>query len=360
MSVINSGYQRGVGVIRFREKSGQFGNMVAETFDTYGPKVIIATKGKIPRDTQSRCVEIMMQRAPRGKEYPDYAARWDEANPRTEVPYRIEKLERIRELMAIFRLKYGSEIRRISGKAGWRDELDHTGAFSTLRNRDLEIFKPLIILCLKYKPEWTDLVAKYITAFTDMRIKVEHSKETTVLFALRRLWQLVEENGGNHWLNEEIQVSFEETEEDGQIMWVSASTVRYVIENYGIGSIEEFGTRYVESTIGRIFSEFGFVGTKRHTKGNLRKIKTSRLADRCLNYLGVRLSDREALSQQEKMDILSTKLMREGEVEFDELLELFNGKVTEKELKTILKQMRTNGDITATSSDGKGVITWMG
>ena len=179
MSVINSGYQRGVGVIRFRERSGQFGNMIAETFDTYGPKVIIATKGRIPRDTQSRCVEIMMQRAPRGSEYPDYAARWDEANPRTEVPYRIEKLEKIREMMAIFRLKYGAEIKKISGKSRWRDELDHTGAFASLRNRDLEIFKPLIILCLKYKPEWTDLVAKYIREFVEMRAKTEHSEETT-------------------------------------------------------------------------------------------------------------------------------------------------------------------------------------
>ena len=359
MSVINSGYQRGVGVIRFRERSGQFGNMIAETFDTYGPKVIIATKGRIPRDTQSRCVEIMMQRAPRGSEYPDYAARWDEANPRTEVPYRIEKLEKIREMMAIFRLKYGAEIKKISGKAKWRDELDHTGAFASLRNRDLEIFKPLIILCLKYKPEWTDLVAKYIREFVEMRAKTEHSEETTVLFALRRLWQLVEEGKGTHWLNEETQVSFDETEEDGQIMWVSASTIRYVIENYGVGSIEEFG-RHVESKIGRILSEFGFVGTKRSNKGNLRKIKTSKLADRCINYMGVRLSGTNELSQQEKMESITRVLRREGEIDFDELLESFNGAISEKELKHILKKMRTEGTLAATSSDGKGRIIWNG
>lgn len=360
MSVINAGYQRGVPVIRFREKSGQFGNMVAEKFYPYGPKVIITTKGKIPRDTRSRCVEIIMQRAPRGSEYPDYSARWDEDNPKTDRPYRIEKLEKIREMAVIFRLKYGSEIKKISGKSNWRDELDHTASFVGLRNRDLEIFKPLIILCLKYKPEWTELVAKYIREFVEMRVKVEYSPETTVLYALRKMWQMVEENNGVLNFEDGGRIIFEDTEADGQVMWTTAKMIRYVIEQYGVGNIEEFGTKYVESKIGRILSEFGFLGTKRAYGGNLRMIRTSRLAEKCITYLGTRLSGNEDLSQQERMDTLAKKLRNVGEIDFEELFGFFNAKMTEDQLITDLKHLRTNGMIATGSKDGKGKVTWMG
>ena len=359
MSVINAGYQRGVPVIRFKEKSGQFGNMIAEKFYPYGPKVIVVTKGRIPRDTQSRCLEIMMQRAPRGSEFPDYAARWDEANPATDVPYRLEKFDKIREMAVIFRLKYGSEIKKISGKSNWRDELDHTGSFVGLRNRDLEIFKPLLILCLKYKPEWTELVAKYIKGFTEMRIKIEHSPETTVLYALRKMWQMVDQNNGKLDLEDGGSIVFEELETDGHVMWASAKMVRWVIEEYGVGEIGEFG-RNPESRIGLIFNNFGFIGTKRAYGGNLRKIKTPKLAEKCFTILGTRLSGDNDLSHQERMETIVKKIRKVGEIEFDELKELFNGKISEEVLTGDLKSLRNKGKITTSSSGGKGKITWMG
>ena len=100
-----------------------------------------------------------------------------------------------------------------------------------------------------------------------MRERTTHSPENTVLYALRKMWQLIDEGNGL-WLSlgeddTGTQIDFEETEADGQIFRVSAKMIRHIIEEHGIGTIEEFGTRYVESTIGRILSEFGFVGAKR-------------------------------------------------------------------------------------------------
>ena len=360
MSVINSGYQRGVPIIRFRETGGQFGNMKAEFFQTYSPKVIIATQLSIPKDTQSRCVEVQMQRAPKGDEHPDYADRWGRKKPGSKKLERLQQLEDIREMSAIFRLKYGQEIKDYAENPKWREELDHTGAFKELRNRQLEIFKPLIILCLKYKPEWTDLVSKYIHEFIEMRERTTHSPENTVLYALRKLWQLVDEESGTYWLDDEQQVSFDDTEADGQVMWVSAKMIRFVIENHGIGAIEEFGSKHVESNIGRIFSEFGFVGTKRTKHGNLRMIKTSKLADRCLNYIGIRLSEDYELSQQERIDLLQRIIRTEGEIDYDELLDLVNGKMTEEELLAALRHLRKQGTISTSSTEGKGRIMWCG
>ena len=359
LAVINCGYQRDVPVIRFKEKGGQFGNMMAEFFDTYSPKVIITTQDGIPRDTKSRCVEIQMQRAPKGGK--DYADRWGRKNPKTNKSERLERLEKIRDMAAIFRLKYGMEIKDYAEKPKWREELDHTGAFKELRNRQLEIFKPLVILCMKYKPDWTDLVAKYVHEFTKMRERVTHSRENTVLYALRKMWQLIEK--GNYWMDDGeedggTQIEFEETEADGIVFWVSAKNIRFIIENHGIGTIEEFGTKYVESTIGRIFSEFGFVGTKRTNKGNLRMIKTSRLAERCLTYLGIRLSENYELSQEERIALLTKILTLQREIDYEDLLEEVNGSIEDDDLLADLKHMRTKGLIITSGKDGKGKILW--
>jgi len=276
----------------------------------------------------------------------------------------LERLAKIRELAAIFRLKYGREIKNISRSSKWRDELDHTGAFKELRNRQLEIFKPLAILCMKYKPEWTDLTSKYIHKFAEMREKTGSSPEATVLYALRKLWELVDDehrHGRSFFTDDEQEVCFEDNEADGQVMYVSAKLIGYVIENHGIGTIEEFGRTAASqhSHIGRIFSEFGFVGTRRERGGNFRMIKTTKLADRCLTYLGIRLSQDYELSQQEIMDLLAKTLRNEREIEYDALKELVIGKMTEDQLLSCLKKMRTRGEITTTSSNGKGMITWM-
>lgn len=360
-SVLNSGYQRGVGVIRFKEKSGRFGNMAAETFDTYGPKVIIVTKGNLPRDTESRCLPIGMQRVPKGS--PKFSSRWEVANPKTGRPLRVETFEKIREMAVIFRLKYGSEIKKIAGMSNWRDELDHTGAFRHLENRELELFKPLLVLCLKYMPQWTDEVKAYIENFLEVRGKMTYSPETTVLYALRKLWQLVNnehQNGQSFWLDDGIQISFDETKEDGQFMWVSASIIRNIIETRGIGSIEEFGSKYVESKIGHILKKFEFYGKRRVGKGNYRMITTSLLSKRLTTYTGATLMGEEELTQQDRIDLLAQILMAEKEIEYDSILDMVNGKITEDDLKTALKHMRTDGTIITSSSDGKGEITWCG
>lgn len=355
LSVINSGYQREGGqVIRFKEKGGQFGNMEAVFFDTYSPKVIITTHLSIPRDTQSRCAEIIMQRAPR--DGPDYADRWGQRKKGKKSKERVMRLQKIREMAALFRFKYGREIKDLAENSAWRDELDHAGAFTGIRNRHLEIFKPLVILCLKYHPEWADTIAKYITEFMEMRERIGHSPENTVLYAMRKMYQLIV--SGNEWLNDDLQMIMEESESDGQIMWVTAKMIRTVIEDYDIGTVEEFGKR-PESRIGMILNEFGFVGSKRDKKGNQRRIKVSRLSERCLNYLGIRLTDDYSLSQQEEMDLVCNLMKKNRDMFFDDLADEVSGKIEEDRLRSIIKHFRTIGWLITESSEGKGKISWM-
>jgi hypothetical protein len=359
LSVINSGYQRGVPVYRFKDSGKGFGNMKPEAFDSYSPKVIITTQASIPRDTQSRCAEIMMQRAPKGSESVDYSDRWTRTKKGTNITEREIWLANIRRSAALFRLKYGMEIKALAENENWRTELDHTGAFKDLRNRHLEIFKPLVVLVLKYKPEWADITAKYIREYIAMREKVTYSKEITVLWALRKLYQLVDDNNGEYSMPEEGNVCFDSTDAEGKMMWVTATHIRIIIEENGLGTTEEFG-KYPESKIGRILTEFGFVGTTRVGRGNLRKIKVSRLSERCLNYLGVKLADEQELSQQEQMSLIA-KIMREKQnLDIDELIELLNGRMTKEQVNATIKTMRTNGVVAASAQGGKGKITWFG
>ena len=358
MSVLNSGYQRGSKVYRFKDSGGGkgFGHMKPEGFDCYAPKIIVTTQAGIPRDLQSRCLELMMQRAP---SEPDYEARWNEVVKGTNKLVRDVWANKIRQDMILFRLKCAMEIKSYAEHENWRTELDHTDAFKTLRNRFSEIFKPLAILTLKYKPEWTDWLSKYANDFIAMRGQVTYSQEFTVLWALRKAYQLVDGNNGEYPMQDDVSIRFEDNEVEGQRMWVSAKHLRIIIEAHNLGSIEEF-SKNPESKIGRILTEFGFVGTTRVTGGNLRLIKTSRLSKRCLTYLGVKLSDDLELTQQEQMTLLAKVLQEHKEIEFDALFDALDGKMTQEQIIHCVKVMRTNGVINATGKDGKGKITWFG
>jgi hypothetical protein len=359
VSVLNSGYQKGSKVYRFKDASGGkgFGHMKPEGFDSYAPKIIITTQAGIPRDLQSRCLELMMQRAP---SEPDYEARWNETVKGSIKLVRDVWADKIRKNMVLFRFKYGMEIKALAEHEGWRSELDHTDAFKSIRGRNSEILKPLAILCLKYKPEWTDLLSKYANDFIAMRGQVTYSPKITVLWALRKAYQLTDYSGGEYPMQDMVPIRFEETPTEGQVMWIGAKHIRLIIEQHELGSVEELG-KNPESKIGFILTDFGFVGTpKRVTGGNIRKIKTSRLTERCLNYIGMKLSDDVELSQQEQMELMTKTLRERGEVELESLYDILNGKMTEEQIKHCVKVMRTNGVVAATAQGGKGKITWFG
>jgi len=356
LSVINSGYQKGLYVYRFKDSGKGFGNMKPEAFESYSPKVIITTQSSIPRDTQSRCAEIMMQRAPLDSAYSE---RWNQKDKGSNKTVREIWLERIRKNAAIFRLKHGMEIKQLAEEGNWKQELDHTNVFDKLSNRHLEIFKPLVVLCLKYKPEWSDITAKYIREFIEMRKTVSYSKEMTVLWALRKAYELAEFNGGQHIIGDESPIKIEMTETEGEVMWITAKLIGIIIDEHGIGTKEEFG-RYPESTIGRILKEFGFVGTVRTGSGNYRKVKSSRLSERCLNYLGVPLMERGELSQEEKMTMITTTIREAKQIELETLFDVLNGKMTQDQITHCVKELRTNGVVAADGVGGKGVITWFG
>jgi hypothetical protein len=192
-----------------------------------------------------------------------------------------------------------------------------------------------------------------------MRQTVSYSKEMTVLWALRKAYQLAMDNNGVYDIQDESPVKLEMTETEGEVMWITAKIIGIIIDEHGIGTKEEFGT-YPESTIGRILKEFGFVGTIRTGAGNYRKVKTSRLSERCLNYLGVALTEQGELSQEERMTAIAKILRQKKEIEWEGLVYLLNGKMTEEQIKHCVKVMRTNGVVAATAQGGKGKITWFG
>jgi len=251
------------------------------------------------------------------------------------------------------------EIKQWAENGNWKAELDLASVFEKLANRHLELFKPLAVLTLKYKPEWSEVTAKYVREFIEMRSKVSHSKEMTVLWALRRLYELAENHEGKFDFAGEGCVSTDETKEEGQLLWVSAKTIGIAIQEYGIGTLEEFG-KYPESTIGRILSEFGFVGTMRVSGGNMRKVKISTLSERCLTYLGTKLMDNYELSHQERQELIARTLREHGNMTLEQLFDSLNGMIEQDRILAIIKQMRTNGIIMSSGQEGQGVITWIG
>jgi len=348
LSLINTGFQKGGGKApRMIDLGG--GRYKTEWFDSYSPKIFITTYSNIPQDTQSRCIEIIMQRA-RADDV-DYGDKWFE-------PERKEKLKRIREMGILFRFKCGMELHKISGQSDWRRVLDTTDTFLGIKNRELEIFRPLVIMCLKYIPEWKDELAKYIRKYTDMRNKLEPTDTNAILFALRSIYREVM-HGWYSVSDEALHVELGKDDVFGDVMYVP---VRAVVEKILATTDAIDLGRNPNSRVGLKLKDLGFTNAIRRKFGVVRVIKISDLREQVHNYLNMPLSkdnledERPELSQAERIELIRDALLKKPEgMTYDELYTELEKKMSQENFDSAIKSLRTNGYI---MEMGK-VIVWV-
>ena len=350
ISLVNSGFQKGGSKVDRLMNAGTTDETTV-LFDSYSPKVMITTTGRLPVDTTSRCIELIIQRAPpRGIDFGD---RWYE-------PARKLQLKKIREMGVLFRLKYGNAIREASENVNWRQEMDITNSFKELRNRELEIFRPLVILTLKYMPEWKEMVSIYITKFNEMRVTIEVTPSNSILWALRSFYSEVQNSGFKavHY-DEWGTISIEEDAVHGTVLLISPKAIAGRVEEQT--SFNMFG-RNPASQIGKELNTLGFTtGNVRRSKGKIRTIKVTQLAESIERYLGLQLNDKnkdKSLDQSQRIELIRQILVDNSKsgLTYNELITEINGKMGEEQMRAVTKHLRSMGMV---EQKGK-VLYWIG
>lgn len=339
LSLINTGFQKyGSKTPRAAEVTiGGVKTYRIEMFDGYTPKVLITTDGVLPPDTYSRCIDLRMQLAPKDTKYDEV---WGEKE-------RLERLEKIREMGLLFRLKYGQEILNISNNPNWRKELDISNLFSNIKNRDLEIFRPLITLTLKYMPKWKDGVNRYIRKYIDMKADFEPSLAHSVLWALSSIYSDIRDSPFDYVEDEERGVSsIQEDDIHGSVLRVPPAYIGDRIDQMTSFSI--LG-KNPASTVGKELNSLGFTAgdkKERNRRGRIRIIKIKQLNDMCERYLGEGLSGNVAsLSQAEIVELVGKVCAKAGKngLGFDGIMEKCKSKVTEDQMRSVLQRFRDEG-----------------
>jgi len=345
LSLVNVGFQRGGSKVpRLVEvKGGARGEMKTILYDSFSPKVMITTTGQLPADTASRCIEIIIQRAP--PKGIDYGDRWYE-------PERKQRLKKIREMGFLFRLKYGKEVSDISENVNWRDELDIAQVFKGLRNRELEIFRPLVILTLKYKTKWKEMVNTYVRKYNEMRSKLEPTPVNNVLWAMRSLYNDVVNSAFECIQDEEYgEISIEMDEIHGAVFLVPPMGIAIRVQQQT--ALELFGkdNKYAASKIGKILNDLGFIsGKKRTSRGMVRIVKVKQLEDMVERYLGMKLIDADEddgdLDNAQRVELVRDTLKDADDgLTWDEFLIEIDSRMTEDQLKATLKHLKDMGGI---------------
>jgi len=342
LSLINSGFQKyGPKVPRATEVTiGGVKTYRIDLYSGYTPKVLITTDGILPSDTMSRCIDIRMQMAPQNT---DYDERWNE-------PERLERLQKIREMGLLFRFKYGSEIFKISKNPEWIRELDTSKLFKNIKNRDLEIFRPLIILTLKYMPLWKEGVEKYVRKNIEMKKDFEPTDVHVILLTIKDIYNdLV---GCTYQVIESPEfgsVSIEDSEH-GAVMLVPP---KYIAERAEQRTEYPMFGKRPESVIGKKLNELGFITPdnkkKRNNLGRIRVIKISQLEEVLDRYLGVGLREsigEQSLSQVEKIGLVRDILLENPKgLTPDELFSEIDSRMTEEEMMMVLRHLREIGSV---------------
>ena len=166
VSLFNSGY-RSSGAVRLVEKDGD--NFVIRRFRSYSPKAL-ASIHPIDEALQSRCILVSMMTA----------LDPSKGNRRLDTA----RCAEIRRELFKFRFSCGPLMKGESDDEKHNEELRSK---YDLKNRDWELFKPLLIGAEMFCPEWLDDVASFIDSQKVVR-QVENQFSTDAMV----LWKLIE------------------------------------------------------------------------------------------------------------------------------------------------------------------------
>lgn len=170
VSLFNSGYKSS-GVVRLVEKDGD--NFIVRKFSSYSPKALASIQ-PIDEALQSRCLLINMLVA------------LDPTKGEQMINHKVCK--QIRRDLYFFRFASGPRLFDDARNEEYNSELRKR---YDLRNRDWELFKPLLMLAEYICPEWLDDMAMFIAGQKIIR-RVDNTLSTDSIVLLKILEIVIE------------------------------------------------------------------------------------------------------------------------------------------------------------------------
>ena len=164
VSLFNGGY-RSSGAVRLTEKDGD--NFIIRRFQSYSPKALASIQ-PLDEALQSRCILISMMTA------------LDASKANKGI--NLGKCEAIRRELYKFRFNQGPHMKVLSSDEARNEELR---AKYDLKNRDWELFKPLVIGAEIFCPDWVEEVVRFIAHQKILRqVENQTTRDATILQTL--------------------------------------------------------------------------------------------------------------------------------------------------------------------------------
>jgi hypothetical protein len=174
-SLILSGNKKGGIVHRTNPNTLQ-----VEYFEVYSPKAFANIKG-IEDVLEDRCITLIMKRGKRREII------------NKEIPLSLECWAELRDRLYLFYLEYANEVTELSGDTA----LQERGALEKLSARELEIWRPILLLALffeKYFDGLFDKILEFAIRKAEEK-RVENLTETLDIILVRTLLSIVEDDG---------------------------------------------------------------------------------------------------------------------------------------------------------------------
>ena len=163
LALLNCGY-RSSGKVHLVEKMGD--DLVPRSFNAYSPK-FLASINPLGGVLESRCIQIILLRTLKD----DYDNRYIDRKKCNEL---VQKLY-------IFKFNEGMGFYELA-----RKYIEPTKKMN-LKNREWELFKPIVLLCNQLMPDWLDDVVKFIDEQKILASDDYESTDVVVLMALEEL-----------------------------------------------------------------------------------------------------------------------------------------------------------------------------
>ena len=220
-NMLYAGYKKGAVVYRTHKDT-----LKPEPFEVYSPKVVTNIKG-IEDVLEDRCITIIMKR---GKNLNIVNA---------EIPFESQVWQQIRDMLYIFYLSYFHEVCELSEQVNLLGE----GVFQKLKQRELEIWKPILTLALFFDKYFNGLfneMCEFAEGKSEEKF-IENMTETLDYVLVQTLNSLVEADGFYKVkvIKEAMASNFDEPQK-----WLTTKWIGNALRRLGFTQKRRFGSGY--------------------------------------------------------------------------------------------------------------------
>lgn len=216
IALLNSGYKSGASVPRVNTMKNTL-----DKFLTYSPKAFASIQ-PIDETLESRSIRIIMRKM-------------NSYQGKKPMPY---EMQDYRDIMYLSRLLHASDLHN-----EYNEWIEVTNIFkeNNIRQRDFEIFSPIIFLASKFKVTWMDNILKFIIDQKELKDAIiDSSIESAILAACK---QLADDQRKNDKLS--------------KFIWVRIISIKEILKNH-----TEF-SGVTEAMIDRVLKRQGYVVRKK-------------------------------------------------------------------------------------------------